>query len=174
MNIRRLGRHEIDDIRGIDRSELIEEVYYFERGRLVPKREHWDVKGWEPAVIDRHVEGLKALHGRKGTLLGAFDGDRLIGVVALETGFIGVEKDTLPVPFLHVGRAHRNTGIGGKLLALVEESARALGAGKLYISASPSKASIDFYLGRGCRPTKDVDPELFALEPDDIHLELPL
>jgi hypothetical protein len=41
----------------------------------------------------------------------------------------------------------------------------------LYISATPSENTINFYLRSGCRVTAQLDPELFALEPKDIHLE---
>jgi hypothetical protein len=30
---------------------------------------------------------------------------------------------------------------------------------------------VRFYLRRGCRPTDELDARLFALEPEDIHLE---
>jgi hypothetical protein len=49
--------------------------------------------------------------------------------------------------------------------------ARELGARRLYISATPSENTVRFYLRRGCRVTDDVDAALFALEPEDIHLE---
>ena len=45
---------------------------------------------------------------------------------------------------------------------------------KLYVSATPSENTILFYLSFGCKLASEVDPELFALEPEDIHLELVL
>jgi hypothetical protein len=39
------------------------------------------------------------------------------------------------------------------------------------VSSVPSENAVDFYLHMGCRVTEDVDPALFELEPDDIHLE---
>jgi len=50
--------------------------------------------------------------------------------------------------------------------------ARQLGARKLYISATPSKNRVDFYMHLGCRLTSQIDPKLYELEPEDIHLEL--
>jgi hypothetical protein len=52
--------------------------------------------------------------------------------------------------------------------------ARGRGAEQLYISASDTESAVGFYLGYGCRPAERVDPELFALEPTDIHLTLDL
>jgi hypothetical protein len=53
-------------------------------------------------------------------------------------------------------------------------AARERGARLLYISATPSDSAIGFYTSCGARPAARVDPELFALEPEDIHLALPL
>jgi hypothetical protein len=44
----------------------------------------------------------------------------------------------------------------------------------LYISATPSEHTIDFYLTLGCTLVDAPDPELFAREPEDIHLEYEL
>jgi hypothetical protein len=57
-------------------------------------------------------------------------------------------------------------------LAAVE--AKKGGAKSMYISATPSEHTIDFYLRLGCKVTPEPDPELFALEPEDIHLEYDL
>ena len=49
--------------------------------------------------------------------------------------------------------------------------ARRRGAEWMYISATPSENTIGFYLRLGCRVALEPDPELFELEPEDIHLE---
>ena len=46
-----------------------------------------------------------------------------------------------------------------------------MNARKLYISATPSENTINFYLNIGCIITREVDQALFELEPEDIHLE---
>jgi len=51
---------------------------------------------------------------------------------------------------------------------------RALGANRLYISSSESKNTVEFYRSLGCELVSEVDWELFALEPKDIHMELDL
>ena len=47
---------------------------------------------------------------------------------------------------------------------------RERGAEQLYISASETDSAIGFYLAYGCRLAERLDPELRALEPNDIHL----
>jgi hypothetical protein len=49
--------------------------------------------------------------------------------------------------------------------------ARELGTKKLYVSAAPSENIVNFYLRQGCVLAEKADPELFELEPEDIHLE---
>lgn len=51
------------------------------------------------------------------------------------------------------------------------ERAKTLGAKKLYISATPSENTINYYLRLGCILATEIDPELITLEPEDIHLE---
>jgi N-acetylglutamate synthase-like GNAT family acetyltransferase len=96
----------------------------------------------------------------------------LIGLVALECEFIGNAKDQLQVVFLHVDAAHRDQGIGTTLMNKVKNKAKKLGAQKLYISATPSEHTINFYFNLGCKLATEINSELYELEPDDIHLEL--
>ncbi len=59
-----------------------------------------------------------------------------------------------------------------RLSFLLALSAQNFGADKLYISATPTKNTVEFYLKRGAVPVIEPDPGLFADEPEDIHLEL--
>jgi GNAT superfamily N-acetyltransferase len=76
--------------------------------------------------------------------------------------------------FLHGSADYRRQGLGHRLLACVCRRARERGARLLYISAIPSNSAVGFYTGCGARPAERVDPERFALEPEDIHLALAL
>jgi N-acetylglutamate synthase-like GNAT family acetyltransferase len=76
--------------------------------------------------------------------------------------------------FLHVGKSARKQGLGKKLFILAAEKAIELGAKKLYISATPSENTVNFYMQLGCVLATEIDEELFTLEPEDIHLEFDL
>jgi hypothetical protein len=54
------------------------------------------------------------------------------------------------------------------------EMARADGSNRLYVSATPSAATVDFYRHRGFEVTRAPDRELLALEPEDIHMTMEL
>lgn len=172
MEIRTLKRQEIEKVRNINRSEVVKQIYYYEDGKLTLEDEFYDIKGWDPSELERSIEHLYDIYDRNGTLFGAFDGNELIAVTALESAFIGRKHDQLQLYFHHVDSRYRHRGIGGKLLKKVMAKAKKSGAKKLYISATPSKNTIDFYMHMGCRLATELNPKLFKLEPEDIHLEL--
>lgn len=60
------------------------------------------------------------------------------------------------------------------LTELAASRARSLGAAALYISATPTRGTVDAYLRMGAQLLRAPDPELFAREPEDIHLCLSL
>lgn len=171
IHARNLSRDEIRAIWSIDRSEVIEAVYYLENGALILKPEHFDMRGWPPGEAEKYTPILEACYDRDGWFFGLFDGEQIAGVSVLESSFIGTNGDQLQLTFLHVSRAYRKQGLGRRLFELAAQEARQRGANSLYISATPSESTIHFYLGLGCRLASQPDPELFELEPEDIHLE---
>src|SRR5580704_18139112 len=81
------------------------------------------------------------------------------------------EQRSTPTQVFHVSNSYRNRGLGTQLFELARATARERGAKRLYISATPSEHTINFYLRLGCAVVEEPDPELFELEPEDIHLE---
>lgn len=168
---RLLTRDEIELIWTIDRSEMIESIYQIVDGALVLQQHHFAAHGWPPNEAAIYTPLLEDCYDKGGWFCGMFDGPRLIGVVVLENQFIGKQADQLQLKFLHVSHGYRDQGLGRQLFELARQEARRRGARRLYVSATPSEHTINFYLRRGCRVTGEPDPELFRLEPDDIHLE---
>ena len=171
MSSRQLAREEIEQVFTIDRSELVERIYCFENGRLELKLDHCDIKGWPPGEAEETTPLLIECFDRGGWFHGSFDGKLMIGAVILEAKFIGQHKDRLQLKFLHVSKPCREQGLGRQLFELAKDEARQRGAKRLYISATPSENTINFYRRLGCSLAQEVDPELFTLELDDIHLE---
>ena len=174
MTIRELTRDEIEGVWTIDRREVVDHVYYLRDGQLVLNAEHYDMKGWPAGETELYTPILSDCFNHGGTFYGMFQDATLIAAAVLESKFIGKNKDQLQLKFLHVGWGQRKTGLGRTLFEMAVEKARSLGAGRLYISATPSQNTVDFYLHLGCEVTKELDEELFELEPDDIHLEYQL
>jgi len=168
---RNLLREEIGQVWKIDRSEVIDNVYRFEHGALILGPEHHDVSGWPPGEAEKYTPILLDCFDRGGWFHGAFDRTDLIGAVVLENKLMGKSNDQLQIKFLHVSNKYRNTGLGTRLFELAKATAKERGAKRLYISATPSENTINFYMRLGCAVAGEPDPELFELEPEDIHLE---
>jgi predicted N-acetyltransferase YhbS len=174
LTIRALQRDELPLIWTINRAEIIERIYYLVDGALELRPERFVVTGWPPGEIETYSALLTDCFDRGGWFLGAFDGPTLAAAAVLESRFIGPKQDQLQLKFLHTGQAYRGQGLGQQLFEQASAEARSRGARQLYVSATPSENTINFYLRRGCRVTAHPDPELFALEPEDIHLECDL
>ncbi|GAJ06623.1 unnamed protein product [marine sediment metagenome] len=172
MRIRDIKREEIKEVRELDKNEIVKQIYYYRNGRLVLEDEYYDIKSWNLEELERIIRDLYDLYDRGGVFYGAFKNHKLIGIIALETKFIGSNNDQLQVVFLHVAHDFRDKGLGSNLMNLVTKRARNMGAKKLYIPATPSMHTVDFYMGLGCKLASEINPELFKLEPEDIHLEL--
>jgi len=168
---RKLLREEIEQVWNIDRSEVIDNLYRLENGTLVLSPQHIDVAGWPPGEAEKYTPILLDCFDRGGWFHGAFEDAKLVGAVVLESRLIGKNKDQLQLKFFHVSNSYRNRGLGTQLFELARATARERGAKRLYISATPSEHTINFYLRLGCAVVEEPDPELFELEPEDIHLE---
>ncbi|HET9587709.1 MAG TPA: GNAT family N-acetyltransferase [Anaerolineales bacterium] len=171
INIRFLQREEIPLVWQIDRREIVENIYYLQNGKLVLKPDYFDIQGWPPGGPEQYTPILLDCYDRGGTFWGAFENDALVGVAILESKFIGAQQDTLQLKFLHVSREYRRQRLGMTLFNMAVKRARTLGAKRLYISATPSENTVNYYLRLGCVLASEIDPGLFALEPEDIHLE---
>ena len=171
MNIHLLRLDEIPLIWQIDRREGIENVYYLRAGKLVLESEYYDMQGWPPGEAEHSTPILLDCYERGGRFWGAFENDKLIGTAILESRFNGSKHDTLQLKFLHTSHDYRKQGLGTSLFNLTVEKAKALGAKKLSISATPTEHTVNYYMRLGSVLAAEIDPELFALEPEDIHLE---
>jgi predicted N-acetyltransferase YhbS len=171
ITARELKRYEIEQIWKIDRREVIEDVYHLEEGALVLKPEHYDMQGWPHGEAESYTPILHECFDRGGWFCGLFDENKIIGAAILDSKFIGKGHDQLQLKFLHISRDYRKQGLGKRLFEMASAKASEWGARQMYISATPSQNTVDFYLGLGAAVTKHPDPDLFALEPEDVHLQ---
>jgi predicted N-acetyltransferase YhbS len=106
-----------------------------------------------------------------GVMLGAFKDNLLVGASLVRPK---LRENMAQLAFLYVSRGYRRQGIAMKLMENACEMAREAGAVRMYISSIPSSSAVGFYLAQGCKLAEEVDAELYALEPEDIHLILDL
>jgi GNAT superfamily N-acetyltransferase len=174
MGYRTLALADVELLRQIDRSELVEEAYSLREGHLSLRPERWDVKGFPPGELEALVGRQRRLCAAAGVLLGAFEDGRIAVTASVEWKLRGPARDRVKMDILFVSAPFRGRGVARELVERSTEVARGMGASFLYVPATPSRHTVDFYLRRGARLAAVVDPELFATEPEDIHLEIPI
>lgn len=171
ITIRRLSESEVSRVSEIDRTERVRIGYRVEDDRLIRMNVVWDSSPWcaegEEHSIPHMVRGLEEILSHEGVILGAFDGDRLVGIAAIRPRLTD-SMDQLA--FLHVSNGYRRRGIASRFYEHIEELARQSGAEQLYVSATPSESAVGFYSSRGFELTPTPHSELFELEPEDIHM----
>ena len=163
-----------DALATIDRSERIDGHYVLDGDALRYVAAPVEVAGWSPGHADELVARLHEIHAAGGVVVGAWHGEALVGLAALDVRAVGGDPRVMDLAVVHVSRAHRGQGVAKHLIAVLSARAAALGAAALYISATPTRNTVDAYRGVGARLAAPPDPELLAREPDDIHLVLPL
>ncbi|UDI93956.1 GNAT family N-acetyltransferase [Pseudomonas sp. IAC-BECa141] len=154
----------------IDRSELVEECYRVENGELILYPARFDMRGWPEGEAEENARVLEKCWRSGGWLHGIFDGETLVAAVVVDNRVIHNQGLNMrQLKFLHISRVWRGHGLGGRLFALACAHGREVGAEALYVSATESRNTVEFYQRQGCRLLAQPDPELFALEPHDIH-----
>ena len=176
IEIKELRPEEIVRIAEIDRSEHVTKGYKVKSGRLVAEAVDWNVPRWpKEGSDDFSIQGmlkfLRPILNSGGILLGALEGDRFAGLAVLRPH---LEEEIAQLAALFVSKDYRRRGIARQLTEEAIRLSRETGAHQLYVSATPSESAVGFYLSQGFKLAKRVHPELYELEPEDIHLILDL
>lgn len=175
--LRPLTAADLPRLAEIDRTETIPAAYLQHGDRLEEITVNWQASPWDPDGDHEHsvaheIAFCRSHLDRGGRLLGAFvagpDGADTLAGVGLMTP--EVRPGVAQLAFLHVSEPYRGHGAGRALVAALEQLARDSGAAQMVVSATPTKATVDFYQSFGFVPDADPLPELLALEPADIHL----
>jgi GNAT superfamily N-acetyltransferase len=95
-----------------------------------------------------------------------------VGAAPLENRLRGKKQRPMKMDVLFVSRQYRGKCIARALVEMVSDLARERGAGALYISATPSHHTVEFYKSCGAMLAEELDTELFEMEPEDIHPEI--
>jgi GNAT superfamily N-acetyltransferase len=171
LQYRTLLEEEIGLIATIDRTEEIFEYYVYQDSlKLIPH--HETVTQFDPAELEEILSRQHKIMQEGGWVYGAFDAGKLAGVASVEKQRRGSRANYCKMDILYVSNGYRGLKIGQRLLEESKIAARQLGASKLYISATPTRHTVDFYMRQGAVIAQEIDEELFKLEPLDIHLEL--
>jgi predicted N-acetyltransferase YhbS len=173
LTIRRLRDDELGRVAEIDRTERIDVIFVQRGAELEPRPGDWSAPPWDPDgdgehAVASHIREVERYVEAGGTALGAFDGDRLVGLGVVVPN---LRPGTAQLAWLHVTAGRRDAGIGRRLCEALEGIARVAGDDRIVVSATPSQHTVGFYRRRGYRVMAEPLPELFAREPEDVHLE---
>jgi GNAT superfamily N-acetyltransferase len=172
ITYRSLAAADLARVGDIDRTERIDTLYVQRGSALEERAGDWSAAAWfsegkgEHSVAHQRDECERHL-AAGGFALGAFAGERLVGIGAVRPH---IRPGIAQLAFLHVSDGYRASGIGRRLSDELERVAREQGDTTMVVSATPSLNTVRFYLGRGFTPMSDPLPELYELEPDDVHM----
>jgi GNAT superfamily N-acetyltransferase len=164
--VRRVNWADLRRANPIDVSERGDVVLAWVDGAMVADPYEWERPRWDADLWEQRLAGWW-LTLRPDVMIGAFSGDELVGLASLR---YRLQPGMAQLTTLHVSQAYRRQGIASQLMAEIVRMAREGGAASLYVSAVPSASAIGFYTNCGFRPTDVPDPDMLALEPEDIHM----
>jgi ribosomal protein S18 acetylase RimI-like enzyme len=173
---RRLVAGDLARVADIDRTEQIDTLFV-QHGSRLEKRvgdfsaPPWFAEGSGEFSVAYQIAECERHMAAGAVALGAFDGERLIGI-GLMTPHI--RPGVAQLAYLHVSNGYRHLGVGRHLSDELERFARDQGDTTIVVSATPSLNTVRFYRGRGFEPMSEPLPELYELEPEDVHMEKPL
>ena len=170
--IKEMHTSDIDRVAEIDRSEHVTLAYACRDGKLESEQVDWLVPNWAAGGSSEHsvqakMDAWRPYLEQGGTLFGALDGDRLVGLAIYRPK---LTPTTAQLAVLHVSNGYRRKGLAARLTAETVRLARQDGAQDLYVSATPSQSAVGFYQSQGFQLIDEPHPELYALEPEDIHM----
>lgn len=160
----------------IDRSESIRVGYRARGETLTQIAVVWDSPPFEkhgdgPHSVAHQIEFCRRHLAAGATMVGAFHASKLVGVGVITPE---VRPGMAQLAYLHVSNGYRRQGIASSIAQRLLAVARDLDARRLYVSATPTQSAVGFYRSLGFRPVAEPLPELFELEPEDVHMILDL
>ena len=164
--IRPLEGADFDRLHEIDLSEHITLIYKLDNGQLLPEAHDWQRPHGDASFWQHQMDGWRRAL-KPDVWLGAFASDQMVGLASLRHR---LAPNLAQLTTLHVSQPYRRQGVACQLLDTVIELAQQSGAESLYVSATPSASAVGFYRSQGFEPTTEPNPEMYELEPDDIHM----
>ena len=141
--------------------------------QLIMKKDSF-VDDWNHEKKSAVVHSLRYCIQAGGSVIGVYRERELIAFANVENEKFGTYSDYVELPYIHVSREVRGSGIGKKLFEICCEEAKLLGAKKLYVAAHPSVETQHFYKKMGCTLASEINPTIFNKEPLDLQMEYPL
>ncbi len=156
---------------GFHRHQIIQDVWQLQDGQWVIDSAPRLIEDWGQKQHEFICHCLRETLTDGGRVWGAFVGDKLKGIVAVNAPPLGSQGQYRDIPFLHVSEEYRGQGIGKALFARAKEAARELGGNMLYISSQVSTETQAFYAKMGCQDASEPSAEHIRWNPQERQLE---
>jgi len=170
IEYRLLASHECERIKEANPARFIKRAW-----RSVNGTKQWIDLNWlddeYPNGYENHLAGLKATFDGGGFVIGAFDGNRLVGFISINSNVFGSQHKYVLLDQLFVDNKYQNQGIGKRLFYLSAEKAKQWSIDKFYICAGSSEDTLAFYYALGCVDAKEINQQLFEDDENDMQLE---
>ncbi|MCR8644413.1 GNAT family N-acetyltransferase [Paenibacillus sp. N1-5-1-14] len=165
-----MSEEQVHHLSEIDRSEMIDLIYEMPDGKLTELSQQHECPNWDESLLRELQDRFLYEIDQGGMAIGAFDGETLVGFGVLAHQYRGENLDQLQIDLMYVSRHYRRQGIGTRIMNDLSAEAKRRGAKYLYISSTETRSAVSFYKHNGGQLTDQVDEELFAKEPMDIHM----
>lgn len=137
-----------------------------------------EIKGLSNLLCEKYTKELaeyrklviEDIHLHNGYIIGAFEGQKLVGFAVLDCQYISGFRLRLAELIVQMNEE----SIQIELLERVKLKARELEAEALYICANPVEEEIAFYKKAGAEESMRVDSYLKQLYEEEIHLVMAL
>ncbi len=156
---------------GFHRHQIIQDVWYPKDGQWIIGSAPRLIEDWGQKQHEFICHCLRETIADGGRVWGAFSGDKLKGIVAVNAQPLGSRGQYREIPFLHVSEECRGRGIGKALFACAKEAAREFGGEMLYISSQAAVETQAFYKAMGCRDATDPIPKYIEQNSQERQLE---
>ncbi|MGB2954489.1 MAG: GNAT family N-acetyltransferase [Anaerolineales bacterium] len=176
ISYRKLTKSELPRLAEINRTEIIRVGFEVSDGKLLKKDVDWDtpdfiVEGVGNHTIAEQIEFYSSHLSMNAISVGAFQNETLVGIGVLTPN---IRPGMARLAYLQVSAPCRRKGVASAITRQLLQYARDQGANRIYVSATPSESAVGFYKSFGFDLCAEPLPELYELEPEDIHMVLEL
>ena len=172
MNItyRQLATHEAERIGELVISNFIKRAWREVNGVKQWVEINWLDKGL-PDGYEHHLAALKATFTGGGFVVGAFDGEKLVGFCSINREIFGGRNKYVLLDQIFLSTAYRRKGIGRELFFMCVKQAMLWGADKFHIIAGSAEDTLAFYVALGCENAKELNQKLSEEDKYAVQLE---
>lgn len=167
---RQLNESEATRIRELRISNFIKRAWRKVNGTMKWVEINWKDNDF-PDGYENHLEALKTTFRQGGYVLGAFDGELLVGFCSINREMFGHKCKYVLLDQIFLSTAYQRKGIGKTLFNMCAIKAREWGGDKFYICAGSAAETLAFYNALGCEDAKEINNALFSEDENDLQLE---